>query len=107
MRTKGIQTSPSDAPHAERRAGRTEAADLAAAVDSVAVAVAVDSVDLERCIRPYAHSAARTRRCPSDLAATDPFTAATATVSSGTGAARPEAEEDLLSATKSSGLSTT
>ncbi len=110
MRTKGIQTSRSAAPHAERLAGLTAAADSAAEEEedlAAAAAAAVDSVDLERCIQQSAPSAARTQRCPSDLAATDPSTAATATVSSATGAEQAERAEaeDLLSATKSAGLS--
>ncbi len=73
-----------------------EAADLAAEEE--------DSADLARCIRQFARSAARTLRCPSDLAATDPSIAATATASSATAAEQEEEEEEdgLPSATKPS-----
>ncbi len=106
MRTKDIQTSPSAAHLAGRPAGRTEAADsVAAAAAADLAAVAADSADLARCIRRFARSAARTLRCPSDLAATDPSIAATATASSATAAEQEEEEEEedgLPSATKPS-----
>ena len=105
MRTKGIQTSQSDARHVGRPAGRTAAADsaVAEAVDSAVAEAEADSADLARCIPLFARSAARTLKCPSDPAATDPYTAAIATASSATGAAQAEAEaEDLPSATKPS-----
>ena len=105
MPTRGIQTSQSDARHAEHPAGLTAAVDLAAAEAVDLAAAAEDSADLARCIPLFARSAARTLRCPSGPAATDPYTAAIATASSATGAAQAEAQaeaEDLPSATKPS-----
>jgi len=72
MPRRDTQTSPSAAHLAEQPAGRTKA--------SVAL-VAVEEEDStpapERCIQPFAPSAARTQKFLSDLVATDPCTAVT------------------------------
>ena len=75
MPRRDTQTSPSAAHLAEQPAGRTEA--------WVAAEEAEDSTPApERCIQPFAPSAARTQKFLSDLVATDPYTAVTASASS-------------------------
>ncbi len=78
MPRRDTQTSPSAAHPAELPAGPTEA--------SVVVAEEAEAEDStpapERCIQPFAPSAARTQKFLSDLVATDPYTAVTALASS-------------------------
>jgi hypothetical protein len=74
MPRRDTQTSPSAAHLAEQPAGRTKV--------PVAVAEEDSTPAPERCIQPFAPSAARTQKFLSGLVATDPCTAVTALASS-------------------------